>query len=166
MAPYVSIANRVIAVGQQLSVTNTASDLDSPGQSLSFSLDPGSPEGMTLTPESGILRWVPIDAQGNSTNWVIVRVTDDGCGNLSSAQSFSVAVVERPLLQAFLSTNAQPVLLLGGQDGVIYGIEATTNLGNPNSWQPIWQGTLTNLSQLIEPSASTNRMMFFRALRR
>jgi hypothetical protein len=69
----------------------------------------------------------------------------------------------RSLLEAFMSANARPALALCGQTGSNYVIQANPDLGNPAGWYPIWQGTLTDLFQIIEPAPSGNRVLFFRA---
>ena len=54
-----AIANRSVSEGQLLSVTNVASDTDTPAQSLTFSLDNGAPAGMTINPASGLITGRP-----------------------------------------------------------------------------------------------------------
>jgi uncharacterized delta-60 repeat protein len=87
------ITNRWLAVGQALSITNRASDPDA-GQQVTFGLAPGTPAGMAVNPTNGVLTWTPACVQGSSTNVITVIATDDGCGNLISAQSFAINVTE------------------------------------------------------------------------
>src|SRR4030095_12552257 len=60
-----------------LTVTNTASDADLPANALTFSLV-SAPSGVNLDPASGVLTWTPSEAQGPSTNLIMVKVTDNG----------------------------------------------------------------------------------------
>lgn len=89
-----SISNRSITEGQLLSVTNSASDTDTPAQSFTFSLDSGAPAGMTIHPTSGVITWTPTEAQGPGSYPVTVRVTDNGEPTASTTQSFTVTVFE------------------------------------------------------------------------
>jgi len=80
-------------------VTNSASDPDDLGSagaspSLSFTLDPGAPSGMTIDATSGLIEWTPTEAQGPGTYAVSVRVTDDGDPPQSDSETLTVFVVE------------------------------------------------------------------------
>src|SRR5213079_1117070 len=83
-----------------LTVTNTASDVDLPANTLTFSLM-SAPAGVNLNPSSGVLTWTPTEAQGPSTNLITVRVIDNGAPPSSDTRSFTVVVTE---------ANSAPVL--------------------------------------------------------
>ncbi len=85
---------RTVNEGTTLLVTNSAVDPDSIPQTLTFSLDPGFPTGMSIAPASGVIAWTPVEAQGPGTYGITVRVTDDGDPPTSSTQSFTVLVNE------------------------------------------------------------------------
>src|SRR5207248_2155298 len=95
------IANRTMPEETTVSFTISASDSDLPTQSLSFSLDPGAPAGASIDPVSGLFTWSPTEAQGPSTNIIVVRATDDGRPSMSTTQSFTIVVNE---------VNVAPVL--------------------------------------------------------
>jgi hypothetical protein len=78
----------------------SATDAD-PGQTLTYSLDGGSPAGMAIDPVTGVLRWIPNEIQGPYTNTVTVRVADNGLPPRSDARTFLVVVRE---------VNTAPVL--------------------------------------------------------
>ncbi len=100
-APVLTVTtNLTIAELTTLAVTNTATDVDTPPNALTFSLN-AAPEGMTIDPTSGVIQWTPTETQGPSTNVVVVRVTDDGSPLLSDTESFAVVVTE---------ANSAPVL--------------------------------------------------------
>ncbi len=100
-APELTVpANQTINEQTFLVLTSTATDADSPANTLTFSLV-SAPAGMTLDSNTGVLTWTPAETQGPSTNLVIVRVTDNGSPPLSDSRSFTVVVNE---------VNSAPVL--------------------------------------------------------
>src|SRR5206468_3890340 len=100
-APVLTVpANQTIAELSTLVVTNTATDVDVPANTLTFSLLFG-PAGVSVNPATGVLTWSPTEAQGPSTNVITVRVSDNGVPSLSDSKSFTVVVTE---------ANSAPVL--------------------------------------------------------
>ena len=103
-----AISNRSVTEGQLLSVTNSASDTDTPTQSFTFLLDNGAPAGMTINPVSGVLTWAPTEVQGPGSYPVTVRVTDNGEPTASTTQPFTVTVFEAnqaPQLASLLNVS-------------------------------------------------------------
>jgi len=98
LAPLIS---RTVNEGSLLLVTNSASDPDTGPQSLTFSLEPGAPNGLTIDPGTGLIQWTPDEAQGPGTYAVGVRVTDDGDPPQSDSKTLTIFVVE---------VNTPPVL--------------------------------------------------------
>ncbi len=93
-----AFAPQTVREGDTLAIRAQASDPDLPPQTLTFSVDPGAPAGLTIDPASGWILW-PVDGDaGPSTNHVVVRVTDDGPGKLSATQMLQVVVVPQPHL--------------------------------------------------------------------
>jgi hypothetical protein len=88
------LAPRTIAEGETLTLTNSATDQDTPAQGLTFTLDSGAPAGMTIGATSGIITWTPTEAQGPGNYPITVRVTDDGEPPASTTQPLAVTVVE------------------------------------------------------------------------
>ena len=87
---------------QQLYTANAvASDPDQPQQTLTFSIDPGAPAGLSIHPQTGTISWVPSEAQGPGTYFVTVRVTDNGEPPASATQPLTLTVLE---------VNSAPVL--------------------------------------------------------
>ncbi len=80
-----------------LTVTNTASDPDLPGDTLTYSLLV-APTNATIS-TSGVITWTPTEAQGPATNIIQTRVVDSGA--LSATNTFTVVVNE---------SNRPPVL--------------------------------------------------------
>ena len=96
----VAISNQTIAVGMTLTITNTATDPDSPPQVLTFSLGSGTATNTTMNPTNGVLVWSPTQGQIGTNDFSVI-VTDNGTPSLSATQSFSVTV---------LHSNTAPVL--------------------------------------------------------
>jgi len=76
-----------------LNVTNSATDLDIPAQTLVYSLASGLP-GMTVNSATGAFTWTPQQTNSPSTNLVSVAVTDNGTPPLSATNTFTVIVKE------------------------------------------------------------------------
>jgi hypothetical protein len=85
------IENKTVDEGVRLSFQVTASDSNSPPQTLTFSLEPGAPVGANLS-TNGLFEWTPNESQGGSTNVINVKVVDDGAPPLSDTNSFTVIV--------------------------------------------------------------------------
>ena len=83
-----------------LVLTNHVGNADIPSKTLTFSLVSG-PVGMTIDTNTGVMVWTPTEAQGPSTNTVVVSVTDNGLPPWSATNSFTIVVNE---------VNSAPVL--------------------------------------------------------
>jgi hypothetical protein len=112
-----TLTTQVVKELTLLTVTNTATDLDKPAQTLTFSLI-SAPNGMTLTPFStnaAVISWTPAQTNSPSTNTVSVSVTDNGTPPLSATNTFLVIVREvnmPPTLSTNISTQFVNVLTL------------------------------------------------------
>src|SRR5262249_15707158 len=130
------ISDRVVVAGATLTFTNSASDADQPAQSLSFVLL-NAPNGAAVGAGDGVFTWRPLIAQGNSTNPMSVVVSDNGSPVLSATQSFTVVVTRpaAPQLQQFSLAGSQFSMVVNGDSGPDYTIQAGTNLIN---WENIF----------------------------
>ena len=100
------LASRNIAEGQTLTITNAASDADTPAQTLTFSLETGAPSGMVINPTNGLITWTPTEAQGPGGYSITIQVTDDGEPPASTTQPLTVTVSEANLAPALpVQTN-------------------------------------------------------------
>ena len=79
---------------QTLTFMATASDVDLPAQTLTFSLI-NPPAGATINPTSGQFSWTPTEAQGPGSYTVRVRVSD-GVDNTEAETSITVNEVNTP----------------------------------------------------------------------
>ena len=103
VAPVVIPAGlRRVSEGSLISFTLNATDADLPAQQLSHALIQG-PDGLVVS-TNGVVSWRPTEAQGPSTNTVLVRVSDDGVPALSATNSVEIVVRE---------VNTVPVPVLG-----------------------------------------------------
>ena len=91
-----AIGDKFLSPGRLLSFAARASDLDTPPDPLTFSLDGESPAGASIDPNSGIFTWTPTAEQAPGTYELIVRVTDGGQPSLSDAQTFKVTLTRQP----------------------------------------------------------------------
>jgi hypothetical protein len=144
------ISNRTINVGYNLSITNMATDSDTPAQTLTYTL-PTAPTNATIGSSNGVISWRPLVTQANTTNPFSVVVTDNGTPPMSATQSFNVVVnpLMLPSITMPVLSNGQVGLSVSGQTGPDYGIENSTNLSdwqmllitNPSAMPFIWQTT-------------------------
>jgi hypothetical protein len=95
------ITNRTVREGESIRFTVEAADANRPAQNLEFRLGSGAPAGAAIDPITGVFTWTPDEAQGGTTNFIGVIVTDDGTPPLSAGQVFQVVVEE---------INSPPVL--------------------------------------------------------
>jgi hypothetical protein len=132
-----AIANVALLAGRTLNVTNTATDSDLPGQTLTFQLLT-APAGMTLDSANGRITWRPKIAQAGTTNPVLVRVVDSGTPGLAATQSFS-AIVLKPAVPVLMSpavSNGWFSFRVTGDQGPDYVIEQSSTLATGN-WLPL-----------------------------
>ena len=87
------VGNRTVSESNTLTVTVSASDPDS-GQTLTFSLDPGAPDGMTINAGTGTITWTPGEVFGGGNYSAVVRATDDGQPPLSGTTTLALFVNE------------------------------------------------------------------------
>jgi hypothetical protein len=118
--------NQIVNEQNLLTITNTASDFDTPALSLNYTLL-NPPLGMGID-TNGVITWAPTESQGPSTNTVITVVTDNGAPNLSATNSFLVVVNE---------VNLAPRLPVQ-TDRFLVGVQTlvVTNTGWDLDWPP------------------------------
>jgi RHS repeat-associated protein len=86
------ITNRQSSPGQSLSFSASASDLDLPGNSLTYSLQTESPVGATINAATGAFAWNIPAGTADGDYAITVRVTDSGSPALFDAKTFTVSV--------------------------------------------------------------------------
>jgi hypothetical protein len=114
-----AIPDATVRPDDTLVIQVTGSDPD--GDTVSFSLDPGAPAGSSITNlvtrishpggnptfvTNTVFLWTPTRAQASTTNLIAVRLTDDGGPPMSTAQTFTVVVLDYVEI-ALGSTNVE-----------------------------------------------------------
>ena len=148
------IGNQTVNVGQTVTLTASATDANSPSQTLTFNLLNGS-AAATLTQAgntNAVFNWRPQVANASTTNLITVQVSDNGLPNLSATQSFSIVVnpLTRPAMSSVMAINGQLTLRLNGQTGPDYAVQVSTNL---LSWKML---LITNSPAMPWTWADTN----------
>lgn len=90
-APVIApIADKIVDEGQTLEFMVKATDADSPGQALTYSLVGSVPAGATIDPATGLFRWQP--PFGATSQRIDVLVRDTGSPAKEALASFQVIV--------------------------------------------------------------------------
>ena len=87
-------ATASVVYGTNLTFTATASDVESPPQTLTFSLFGTIPSGASINPSSGVFSWTPTAAQADANYTFDVRVSD---GQTSTSSSIAITVQLKPV---------------------------------------------------------------------
>src|SRR5439155_1115020 len=113
LAPVLAaIGAKSVNEGAPLTFTASATDADLPANTLTFSLDAGSPTGAAINASTGAFSWTPTEPQGPADYSVTVRVTDNGTPALADFETIAIHVAE---------VNAAPVLAAIGNQTVDEG---------------------------------------------
>jgi hypothetical protein len=111
-----AITDQTINALTLLSVTNTATDPDSPPQTLAYSLSvsPALSGNNPAISTNGIITWTPSQAQGSNRYTFTTVVMDNGAPPLSATNSFRVTV----------KTNFPPAFVLTPSNRVVLPLTA------------------------------------------
>ncbi len=133
-------SNLTVNTGSTLSLQCSATDSDTPAQSLTFSLGAGAPTNAAID-STGLFTWTPTGSQGPSTNVITIRVTDNGPGNLSASQNITVIVNKVNTAPRITTVPDQSIEIQSG--GVInFTVEATDDDIPTNTLTFSLQGTI------------------------
>ena len=105
---------QVVAPGMSLRLRAEATDPDLPAHAIRYTLEPGSPEGVTLDPVTGLLAWdVPVDYPVGTVELRVLatEVLPDGTAGLSTAATLNVIVTN------FSAAAFDEVLSVRSDDG-------------------------------------------------
>jgi hypothetical protein len=117
-APVVApIADVTVDEGSPVSFMVAATGPE-PGETLTYTLDPGAPAGAAIDPVTGAFTFTPDD--GPAAFNVTVRVTDNGLPSLSSTRTFAITV-----------NNVAPTATLVAPSAGVEGSPITVALTNP-----------------------------------
>jgi hypothetical protein len=152
------IPNQALILGQTLTLTASATDVDQPPQTLTFSLGSGAPTGANINPSTGHFNWTPHLPR---TNTISIIVTDNGSPSMSATQTFSVAVYLPPQLTSVSQTVGQFMFSWEAPVGLTYQVEYKDDL-NGLSWTPIGGVLSGNGGNLTFTNALSSQRRFFR----
>jgi hypothetical protein len=158
-----AVPDQTILAGRTLLVTNSASDVDLPAQTLTFRLL-DAPTNAAIDSSSGVFTWRPAIAQSPSTQTVAVVVSDNGAPNMSATQGFTATVMQPvvPALNALSITNGKFGFWVNGDTGPDYTIQVSTNL---TSWNPVFTGNSLPVPCLwVDTNSVSSPIRFYRAV--
>ena len=123
-----AIGNQTVNVGQIIAFTASATDTDLPPQTLTFNLL-GAPTNATLS-ANGNFFWRPDVSQSGTTNFISLKVMDNGTPSLSATQNFTVVVapLAAPSISSATWGQGQFTFQVNGEVGPDYAVEGSTNL--------------------------------------
>ncbi len=151
------IGSKILFLGQTLAFTATATDSDTPAQTLTFSLDPGVPAGASIT-GAGAFTWMPAAV---GTNSITVRVTDDGSPALDASETITVEVLAAPGFTRSLRNGDNVELTWRTRAGKKYAVDYKNDL-NTVPWTPLWTNTALGDSLSFTNVATNLPQRFFR----
>ncbi|MGO8700795.1 MAG: cadherin repeat domain-containing protein [Limisphaerales bacterium] len=105
------LTNQTIRPDDQLAINVEAGDPKA--NQLTFSLDPGVPDGAQINPTNGCFLWVPSRAQASSSNFITVRATETAFPSLSSTANLVVFVTD------YLELTVGSANVISGQTALV-----------------------------------------------
>lgn len=85
------IGNKSAKTSNLLTFTATATDLEAPPETLTYTLGPGAPSGASINATTGVFTWIPKGSQTGAKT-VTVRVTDNGIPPLNDSETITITV--------------------------------------------------------------------------
>jgi hypothetical protein len=151
------IGSKIVFLGQTLAFTATASDIDAPAQTLTFTLDPVPPGGANIT-GAGAFTWTPAVL---GTNTMTIRVTDNGTPALNDSETITVEVLAAPSFTSSLRNGDNVELTWRTRAGKKYAVDYKNDL-NALSWTPLWTNTALGNSLSFTNASTNGPQRFFR----
>jgi glucuronoarabinoxylan endo-1,4-beta-xylanase len=143
------VPNQTVNPDVTINVTNTATDVGAPPQTLTFnSLPEFRREGFSASfnTNTGVLTWTPPIAYAGSSNLFQITVANNGTPALSATTTNSFYIIVNPVTSpsiSSISVSGQKITLTAqGTQGPNYTLLMSTNLIN-------WQAVLTNSSPAL-----------------
>ena len=128
-----SLTNRTVALGDTVSFTAPASDVDLPAQLLTFDFTNAVPGGASINATNGLFSWT---ANTVGTNTFTVRVTDNGPGALADTKTFDIIVTSSGLMATIGISNQIVTLNWNAISNRAYDVEFKNDLSELN-WTPL-----------------------------
>ena len=145
-----------------LHFTAQATDPD-PGQTLTYSLDPGAPPAATINPNSGVFSWTPTSGNPPGLYVVTVRVTDNGTPQLSDTKPVNITVSSIPplILDGQLNSSGGLLLSWATQPQKTYRVTYKSTLADP-SWTTLTEVTATGTELSTTDDTTAAQRRFYR----
>jgi len=121
-------ANRTIHAGTMLTASASATDPDLPVNALSYSKLSG-PAGVNVS-GAGLITWNTSDTDANTTNVIVLKVSDNGVPNLSHTNNFEVTIRSRPVFTLFDFAGSSATAEWTAISGASYRLQYRTNIGD------------------------------------
>jgi N-acetyl-anhydromuramyl-L-alanine amidase AmpD len=155
------IPDKIIAAGETLTFTNSASDGDSP-LDLAFSLNPGAPADAQIDPTTGIFSWATSARAPDSTNSITVVVSDSGVPEKIASRTFLARVVSRTVKVSQIDANGNLQISWNTIAGRKYRVQFKNNLSDEN-WTDIAPDIISDGSPAIQNvSTESGAQRFYR----
>lgn len=151
------IGEGIVFLGQTFAFTATASDADTPPETLTFTLDPVPPPGAIIT-GAGAFTWTPTTA---GTFPMTIRVTDNGLPPLSAAETIAVEVLPVPAFVGAVQNGGTLELSWATRAGQPYAVDYKNNLDAP-VWTPLWTNIALGTSLSFTNFTTNSPQRFFR----
>jgi hypothetical protein len=150
-----------------LVLTNTATDVDVPAQTLTYVLTStvAGTNVPTINTNTGVITWAPTLAQSGTSNTITTLVTDNGVPPLSATNTFAVIINPLPAISSVIYTNGGFLLKWFAPTNDQFRVDWTTNLAPVILWTP-FPGIITSTNGTFI-YADTNAplvMRFYRLL--
>lgn len=157
-----AISNQTVNAGVTLTLTNQASDLNLPSQTLTFTLlaAPTNAALTTLNSTTARFTWRPFISQASSTNAIQVKVTDNGTPPLSATNNFSITVnPATPPAFGSIAFGSPVSLSAMGIIGPDYLLFTSTNLVN---WQLLFTTNPATMPVMFMDTNQNSAACFYR----
>ena len=138
-------------------MTNTATDADTPAQTLTYTLNStvAGANQPTINTNTGVITWTPDLSQAGTSNVFTTVVTDSGVPPLSAINSFTVIVSPVPAISNVIYTNDGFLLIWSAPTNDIFRVQFSDSL-SPMNWQ-----NFSNLVTYAGPVTPTNGLFSF-----
>jgi hypothetical protein len=157
-----AIPNMTVRSSNTVTLTATAVDPDTPGQSVTYTLDPGAPPGARVHPVSGLFTWFSPSGQTPGVYPVTLRVTDNGAPSMTDAQTFTITVVPSDATLAIAISGNEYVVAWPLEAGSLQ-LYSATNIGPAVVWTSVTSTPqVVNGQWVLALSMGTNPSRFFR----
>ena len=132
-------------------------------RTLTFSLGAGAPANAAINPITGVFTWTPTEAQAPGTNVIAVIVTDNSVPPTKATNTFTVVVLERPVISSVTSTNGAATLSWSAYPGKVYRVQYKNDLSDTN-WINLTPDVTANAATASFTDSQAAAERFYRVL--